>query len=71
MVRKENKCTKHLKTLQEVLVSLLVLSLIFLVVTMKTSSIFAEQNMDPTGSGRILHGKNKDDFQITLTPTKR
>jgi hypothetical protein len=69
--RKENTCTKHLKILQEALVSLLVLSIVFLVLTMKTLSIFAGQSMDPTGTGRTLLTKGKDDFQITLTHTKR
>ena len=69
--RKDNKCTKHSNILQEVLVSLLVLSIVFLVITMKTLSIFAGQSMDPTGTGRILLTKGKDDFQITLTHSKR
>jgi len=60
-----------LKTLQEVLVSLLVLSIIFLAITMKTLSLFAEQNMALIGSGHTLITKNKADFQITLTHTKR
>jgi len=67
MEGKDNKCTKHLSILQEVLVSLLVLSIVFLVITTKTLSIFAGQNTALTGSGRILHTKNKEDFQITLT----
>ena len=66
MEGKDNKCDQYLKTLQKVLVSLLVLSIVCLVITMRTLSIFAEQNTALTGSGRTLITKNKADSQITL-----
>ena len=60
MVRKETVCTKYLKALREVLVSSLILLTVFLVITTKSLSHFAEWNTDMIGSGRTLHSKGKD-----------
>ena len=67
MERKKEKCKEYLKILQGVLVSSVVLSIVFLAITMRTLSIFAEPNMALNGSGRILLGKGKEDSQIIST----
>ena len=67
MERKKEEWKEYMKILQEVLVSLVVLSIVFLAITMKTLSTFAEPNMALNGSGRILLGKGKEDFQIIST----
>ena len=67
MVRKEKKCIEYLKVLQGVLVSSLILLIVFLVVTTRTLSTFAESNTATIGSGRILHSKGKEDSLTVLT----
>ena len=67
MERKKEEWKEYMKILQEVLVSLVVLSIVFLAITMKTLSTFAEPNMALNGSGRILLGKGKENFQIIST----
>ena len=64
MVGKEKKCIEYLKVLQGVLVSSLILLTVFLVVTTRTLSTFAESNTATIGSGRILHSKGKEDSLI-------
>ena len=64
MERKKEEWKEYMRILQEVLVSLVVLSIVFLAITMKTLSTFAEPNMALNGSGRILLGKGKEDSQI-------
>jgi|TARA_B100001093_G_scaffold510497_1_gene576493 hypothetical protein len=71
MERKKEEWKEHLKTLQEVLVSLLVLSIIFLALTMKTLSSFADTNMALNGSGRTILGKGKENFLIHSRETTR
>ena len=66
MVGKETVCTKYLKALQEVLVSSLILLTVFLVITTKSLSHFAEWNTDMIGSGRTLHSKGKDPSQMVI-----
>ena len=67
MVRKEIQCIKYSEVLQEVLVSSLILLIVFLVVTTRTLSTFAESNMATIGSGRMLHLKGKESSQIIST----
>tara|TARA_E500000318_G_scaffold56581_1_gene52641 strand:+ start:4028 stop:4252 length:225 start_codon:yes stop_codon:yes gene_type:complete len=67
MERKKEEWKEHLKILQEVLVSLLVLSIVFLAITMKTLSSFADTNMALNGSGRTISGKGKENFLIHST----
>jgi hypothetical protein len=67
MERKKEEWKEHLKILQEVLVSLLVLSIVFLAITMKTLSGFADTNMVLNGSGRTIPGKGKENFLIHST----
>jgi len=61
MVGKEKQCIKYLEVLREVLISSLILLIVFLVVTTRTLSTFAESNTATIGSGRILHSKGKED----------
>ena len=61
MVGKEKQCIKYLEVLREVLISSLILLIVFLVVTTRTLSTFAESNTATIGSGRTLHSKGKED----------
>ena len=61
MVGKEKQCIRYLEVLREVLISSLILLIVFLVVTTRTLSTFAESNTATIGSGRILHSKGKED----------
>ena len=60
MVGKEKQCIRYLEVLREVLISSLILLIVFLVVTTRTLSTFAESNTATIGSGRILHSKGKE-----------
>ena len=61
MVGKEKQCIRYFEVLREVLISSLILLIVFLVVTTRTLSTFAESNTATIGSGRILHSKGKED----------
>ena len=52
---------------QNLLVTLLVLLVVFLMLTTKTLSIFADQNTGMIGSGRIALTKGKEDSRMLLT----
>ena len=60
MVGKEKQCIRYLEVLGEVLISSLIFLIVFLVVTTRTLSTFAESNTATIGSGRILHSKGKE-----------
>ena len=60
MVGKEKQCIRYLEVLRGVFVSSLILLIVFLVVTTRTLSTFAESNTATIGSGRILHSKGKE-----------
>ena len=60
MVGKEKQCIRYLEVLRGVFVSSLILLIVFLVVTTRTLSTFAESNTATIGSGRIVTSKIKE-----------